>query len=60
MKQISFPSAKVSEIKHVYKVRPRRDRRGVNLISDTLLFGCLPTDFQRKPPRAQESRYIAN
>ena len=26
---------------HVYKVRPRRDKRGVNLISDALPFGCL-------------------
>jgi len=26
---------------HVYEVRPRKDRRGVNLISDALPFGCL-------------------
>ena len=26
---------------HVYEVRPRRDRRGVNLISDVLPFGRL-------------------
>jgi hypothetical protein len=27
--------------RHVYEVRPRRDRRGVNLISDALPFGRL-------------------
>jgi hypothetical protein len=26
---------------HVYEVRPRKDRRGVNLISDALPFGAL-------------------
>jgi hypothetical protein len=26
---------------HVYEVRPRKDHRGVNLISDTLPFGRL-------------------
>jgi hypothetical protein len=26
---------------HVYKVRPRKDHRGVDLISDALLFGRL-------------------
>jgi hypothetical protein len=26
---------------HVYKVRPRKDHRGVNLISDALPFGAL-------------------
>jgi hypothetical protein len=26
---------------HVYEVRPRKDRRGVDLISDALLFGRL-------------------
>jgi hypothetical protein len=26
---------------HVYEVRPRNDRRGVNLISDALPFGAL-------------------
>ena len=26
---------------HVYEVRPRKDKRGVDLISDTLLFGRL-------------------
>ena len=27
--------------KHVYEVRPRKDHRGVDLISDALLFGRL-------------------
>ena len=31
----------MSEIKHVYEVRPRRDKRGVDLISDVLPFGRL-------------------
>jgi hypothetical protein len=26
---------------HVYEVRPRKDKRGVDLISDALPFGCL-------------------
>ena len=29
------------EIKHVYEVRPRKDHRGVDLISDALPFGRL-------------------
>jgi len=42
MRQISFARAKkVSEIKHVYEVRPRKDRCGVDLISDALPFGRL-------------------
>jgi hypothetical protein len=28
-------------IKHLYEVRPRKDRRGVDLISDALPFGRL-------------------
>jgi len=37
MRQISFAqAAKVSEIKHVYEVRPRKDHRDVDLISDAL------------------------
>jgi hypothetical protein len=32
-----FPAAKM----HVYEVRPRKDRRGVNLVSDALPFGRL-------------------
>ena len=31
----------VREIKHVYEVRPRKDHRGVDLISDALPFGRL-------------------
>ena len=31
----------MTEIKHVYEVRPRKDHRGVNLISDALPFGAL-------------------
>jgi hypothetical protein len=27
---------------HVYEVRPRKDKRGVDLISDALPFGRLP------------------
>jgi len=42
MRQISFAQAKkVSEIKHVYEVRPRTDRHGVDLMSDVLPFGRL-------------------
>jgi len=28
-------------VKHIYEVRPRKDRRGVDLISDVLSFGRL-------------------
>jgi hypothetical protein len=31
----------VSRLIHAYEVRPRRDKRGVNLISDALPFGRL-------------------
>ena len=31
----------VEHIKHAYEVRPRKDKRGVNLISDVLPFGRL-------------------
>jgi len=31
----------VTENKHVYEVRPRKDKRGVDLISDALPFGRL-------------------
>ena len=31
----------VNEGNHIYEVRPRRDHRGVDLISDVLLFGRL-------------------
>jgi hypothetical protein len=29
------------ELEHVYEVRPRKDRRGVNVFSDALSFGRL-------------------
>jgi hypothetical protein len=29
----------VFDIRHIYEVRPRKDHRGVNLISDALPFG---------------------
>src|SRR5262245_2312397 len=31
----------VSAMRHVYEIRPRKDKRGVDLISDALLFGRL-------------------
>jgi hypothetical protein len=31
----------MTEIKHVYEVRPRKDKRGFDLISDALPFGRL-------------------
>jgi hypothetical protein len=31
----------MTEIKHAYEVRPRKDKRGVDLISDALPFGRL-------------------
>ena len=37
---ISEQAAKVSEIKQVYEVR-RKDKRGIDLISDVLPFGRL-------------------
>jgi hypothetical protein len=39
----------MSEIKHIYEVRPRKDKRGVDLISDALPFGRLWYD---KPDHA--------
>ena len=36
---IPMPSRMTSQ--HVYEVRPRKDKRGVDLISDALLFGRL-------------------
>ena len=35
-----WPDA-VTSSQHVYEVRPRKDKRGVNLISDALPFGRL-------------------
>jgi hypothetical protein len=34
----AFPTVRVM---HLYEVRPRKDKRGVNLISDALPFGRL-------------------
>jgi hypothetical protein len=31
----------VTDIRHVYEIRPRKDHRGVDLISDALPFGRL-------------------
>jgi hypothetical protein len=31
----------MTELQHVYEVRPRKDHRGVDLISDALPFGRL-------------------
>jgi hypothetical protein len=38
--QPRWPGAMTSS-QHVYEVRPRKDHRGVNLISDALPFGAL-------------------
>jgi hypothetical protein len=35
------PDAPISNLLHVYEVRPRKDKRGVDLISDVLPFGRL-------------------
>jgi hypothetical protein len=35
------PAAVMTSSQHVYEVRPRKDRRGVDLISDALPFGLL-------------------
>jgi hypothetical protein len=32
----------MTEIKHVYEVRPRKDKRGIDLISDALRFIATP------------------
>jgi hypothetical protein len=31
---------------HVYEVRPRKDKRGIDLISDALPFGCVVPESQ--------------
>ena len=36
---------------HVYEVRPRKDKRGVDLISDALPFGRLWYDEERSQQR---------
>jgi hypothetical protein len=35
------PDAPISNLLHVYEVRPRKDKRDIDLISDTLPFGRL-------------------
>jgi hypothetical protein len=35
------PTAPLTSFQHAYEVRPRKDHRGVNLISDALPFGRL-------------------
>jgi hypothetical protein len=37
----SSPENRVEASKHLYEVRPRKDHRGVDLISDALPFGRL-------------------
>ena len=37
----SFATQKMSNTKHIYEVRPRKDRRGIDLVSDALPFGGL-------------------
>jgi len=41
MTQIVIAPARLHAFMHVYEVRPRKDRRGVDLISDVLPFGRL-------------------
>ena len=55
MRQISLAQAKkVSEIKHKYEVRPRKDHRDVDLISDVLLFNDAVDD----KAKLQQSRTV--
>jgi len=43
----SRPGAPISNLLHVYDIRPRKDHRGFDLISDALAFGRLRiVDFQ--------------
>jgi hypothetical protein len=44
-------------IKHVYEVRPRSDKRGVDLISDVLPFGRLKYETKR-PPRSASFQLV--
>ena len=39
--QLSHPPTHSLRLQHVYEVRPRKDKRGVGLISDALPFGRL-------------------
>jgi hypothetical protein len=48
---VAAQAGKVRKIKHVYEVRPRKDHRGVDLISDALPFGRL---WYTKPDDAVE------
>ena len=41
MTQIVIAPARLHSFMHVYEVRPRKDKRGVDLISDALPFGRL-------------------
>jgi hypothetical protein len=45
--------------KHVYEVRPRKDRRGVDLISDALPFGWLWYGEPNAVSNAIDSRSFA-
>jgi hypothetical protein len=44
---------------HVYEVRPRRDHRGVDLISDALPFGRLWYGEPEQPATQSNTRSIA-
>jgi hypothetical protein len=41
----AFPIHFASNSMHVYEVRPRKDHRGIDLISDVLPFDFLPENF---------------
>jgi hypothetical protein len=41
MLEVAFPRTQMDEITHAYEVRPLKDHRGKNLISDALPFGLL-------------------
>src|SRR6516225_1997081 len=49
----------MTDAEHIYEVRPRKDHRGVDLISDVLPFGRLTTDF-RCVPASQDRAGIAD
>jgi hypothetical protein len=40
-KKATFPTERIIAVEHVYDIRPRKDKRGVDLISDALPFGRL-------------------
>jgi hypothetical protein len=56
MKRTLLAAEKVTRIKHVYEVRPRKDHRGVDLISDVLPFGRLWYDGPDAAANAIEPR----